>query len=296
MGNSLRMRDGRRLEVWEYGDPSGHPIVFFHGLIGSHHQASYLAEPALRLGLRVIAPNRPGVGESDFIARHTAFGAVEDVEDLLKALGLNEFSVIGISGGAPYAVACLQTLGRRVRAATLISGMGPLRWPGALRGMRPSDRVSLELGSRYPHLAQRVFRRWQETFRANPRRFLKGFIEKLVPADRRLFQDEALPSLFLHDLRQVFVDGCGPQSLAHELVVFRRFRIDAAALPSDRRVTLWHGLDDDLVPPSMTWALAQRLPNREAHFVPGGHFVALEIAERVIRRHRQLLTDAEVPS
>jgi hypothetical protein len=33
----LRMRDGRKLEVIEYGDRTGHPAFFFHGLIGSHH-------------------------------------------------------------------------------------------------------------------------------------------------------------------------------------------------------------------------------------------------------------------
>lgn len=294
MGSTLRMRDGRNLEFWEYGDPGGHPIVFFHGLIGSHHQASYLAEPAQRLGLRVIAPNRPGVGGSDFVARHSAFAAVADTEDLLRALGLHEFSVIGISGGAPYALACLQTLGARVLTTTLISGMGPMRWRGALRGMRRSDRISLALGSRHPRLALRVFGRWQESFRADPHRFLKAFTAKLVPADRKLFQGGTLPALFLRDLHQVFVDGNGPQSLAHELVVFRTFDITGAALPRDRRVTLWHGLDDDLVPPAMAWAMARRLPHCEASFVPGGHFVALEIAERVVLRLRDQLAGEPV--
>ena len=95
------VRQGRALEVREYGDPRGHPAFFFHGLIGSHHQASYVAEQAKRAGLRLIAPNRPGVGQSDFVERKTPLEAVGDVEDLAKALRIEEFSVIGISGGAP---------------------------------------------------------------------------------------------------------------------------------------------------------------------------------------------------
>src|SRR4051794_41466549 len=132
MSDSIVMRTGRTLEVWQYGDPSGHPVVFFHGLIGSHHQASFIAGPARRQGLRIIAPNRPGVGRSEFTRRRRAVEAVPDVEDLAEALGIGEFSVIGISGGAPYALATLQRLGPPVRTATLLSGMGPLRLPRAL--------------------------------------------------------------------------------------------------------------------------------------------------------------------
>ena len=44
------MRSGIRLEVREYGDPGGHPAFFFHGLIGSHHQASYIDEQAKERG------------------------------------------------------------------------------------------------------------------------------------------------------------------------------------------------------------------------------------------------------
>src|SRR5579875_2702939 len=123
MANTIAVSDGRLLEVREYGDPRGHPAFFFHGLIGSHHQASYVAEEARRAGLRIIAPNRPGVGRSEFLKRQTPLDAVPDVEELARALRLDAFSVIGISGGAPYALAVLYRLGDRVRTTTIISGM-----------------------------------------------------------------------------------------------------------------------------------------------------------------------------
>src|SRR3984957_6239123 len=110
MDNTLAMRDGRTLEVREYGDPGGHPILFFHGLIGSHHQASYIDDQARRHGLRIIAPNRPGVGRSDFLGRKTPLEVVADVEALPSAIKLGQSSVIGISGGTPYALATLQKL------------------------------------------------------------------------------------------------------------------------------------------------------------------------------------------
>ena len=79
-----------------------------------------------------------------------ALDAVADVEDLAAALGLETFSVIGISGGTPYALAVLLRLTDRVRTATIISGMGPMLLPGALNGMERRRRLFLGAGSRYP--------------------------------------------------------------------------------------------------------------------------------------------------
>ena len=158
MSKLFVMRTGRALEVQEYGDPAGHPAFFFHGLIGSHHQASYIAEQARENGLRIIAPNRPGVGRSEFVERKSPLEAVADVEDVAAALGLGQFSVIGISGGTPYALASLYRLKDRITTVTIISGMGPTTLPGALRGMDRRRRMALELGSRYPKLARGRFR------------------------------------------------------------------------------------------------------------------------------------------
>lgn len=288
---TLVLRSGRRLEVRSYGDPEGHPAFFFHGLIGSHNQASFIAGPARRLGLRIIAPNRPGVGRSEFILRRSPLEAVGDVEEVADSMGLGEFSVVGISGGSPYALATLARLGARVRTATLISGMGPTRLAGALDGMRRSDRIALAIGSRHRGLALREFRRWSTAYRADPDRFLRGFIARLVPADRLLFRDEGLRRVILGDLRELFVEGRGPESLAQELTLYRNYGFRLEDLPADRRVTLWHGLDDGLVPPSMAYRMARSLPNSEAHLVPGGHFIAVEIAGRVIERMKQLIDD-----
>src|SRR5271157_2395098 len=91
MTNLIATRTGRMLEVKEYGDPRGDPAFFFHGLIGSHHQAAYIGEQARQMGLRVIAPNRPGVGKSEYVERNNALEAVPDVEDLAAALEIDLF-------------------------------------------------------------------------------------------------------------------------------------------------------------------------------------------------------------
>jgi pimeloyl-ACP methyl ester carboxylesterase len=231
------------------------------------------------------------VGRSEFIRRKTAVEAVTDLEDLTEALHLKSFSLIGISGGAPYVLAALSRLAHRVATTTVISGMGPLPLPGALSGMDPRRRLILETGSRLPRLARVAFRKASRRFRANPRRFLDRLIQTWSPPDRKLFERTAIFDLFLQDLQQVFVEGRGPEGLAQELTIYRHSGFTLGDLPPDKRVVLWHGLADTIVPPAMAWTMAQSLPNCEAHLVPGGHFVAIEIAGLIVSRLRQLLDE-----
>ena len=293
----FRTRSGRKLEVREYGDSAGHPAFFFHGLIGSHYQAGYIADQAREHGLRIIAPNRPGVGASEFIKRARPLEAVDDIEDVASALGLGEFSVIGISGGTPYALAMLLRLGRRIRTVTLISGMGPTRLPGALEGMDRRRRLILAVGSRYPQVAKRGLEKEFVRFRADPDQFLRRLIATWSVSDQELFERREVYDLFMKDLHQVFTEGQGPESVAQELAIYRNYGFALKELPAYRRITLWQGLDDNIVPPAMAWQLTRALPNCEAHFVPGGHFVAVDIAGQIITRLTQLLEQpADLPA
>jgi pimeloyl-ACP methyl ester carboxylesterase len=289
--NVFVTRSSRKLEVQEYGDAAGHPVFFFHGMIGSHYQASYIADQAGQEGFRIIAPNRPVVGLSEFVKRKGPLEAVDDVEDIAAALGLDDFSVIGISGGTPYALATLYRLGRRIRTVTVISGMGPMRLRGAVRSMDRRRRVVLEIGSRYPHLALRFFQKARFRFRADPDRFLNRLIATWSVPDQQAFQRKDVYDLFMKDLQQVFIAGRGPETLSQELAIYRHYGFSVGDLPADKRITLWHGLADNIVPATMAWAMAQTLPNSEAHFVPGGHFVAVDIADQIICRLRQLLAN-----
>jgi pimeloyl-ACP methyl ester carboxylesterase len=281
---------GRALEVREYGDPRGHPAFFFHGLIGSHHQASYVAEQARRAGLRIIAPNRPGVGRSEFVERRSPLEAVPDVEELAKALRLDAFSVIGISGGAPYALAVLYRLGDRVRTATIISGMGPAQLPGGLHGMDTRRRLILATGSRYPQLARKAFEAAAKRFRAHPQRFLERLIKTWSPPDRELFRRREVFDLFTKDIEQVFANADGPEGMAQELRLYRNYGFPLGELIATCRVTIWHGLTDNIVPPAMAWKMVQALPNAEAHLLPGGHFVAIDAADLIVARLGQQLS------
>jgi hypothetical protein len=175
--------------------------------------------------------------------------------------------------------------------------MGPMRLPGALEGMDRRRRLILAVGSRYPQVARLRLRTELVQFRADPDRFLRRLIATWSVSDRQLFKRKEVYDLFMKDLHQVFTEGQGPESLAQELTLYRNYGFSLKDLPAYRRITLWQGLDDNIVPPAMAWQLIQTLPNREAHFVPGGHFVAVDIAGQIITRLMQLLDGpADLPA
>lgn len=60
MHQSIHVANGRALAYEEFGAAEGRPVLYFHGTPGSRLKVLLLAEEAQRLGLRLIALDRPG--------------------------------------------------------------------------------------------------------------------------------------------------------------------------------------------------------------------------------------------
>jgi pimeloyl-ACP methyl ester carboxylesterase len=82
-------------------------------------------ESAERLGLRLVAYDRPGYGGWTPHRGRTVADAADDVAAILDALGAEGFATYGGSGGGPHALACAALLGDRCLAAATIAGFGP---------------------------------------------------------------------------------------------------------------------------------------------------------------------------
>jgi pimeloyl-ACP methyl ester carboxylesterase len=126
--SAVRLRDGRRLTYHALGDPGGFPVLYMHGAIGSPRWRSPALDAAVAsLRLRYHVVNRPGFGGSDPSPGRTVADHAADVEDLADALVLERFSVVGVSAGAPFALACAWRLPGRVVAAAAASPLAPPR-------------------------------------------------------------------------------------------------------------------------------------------------------------------------
>ncbi len=87
-----------------------------------------------RTGVRVITPDRPGCGRSDFQPGRRIEAWPSDVAALVDHLQLGRFAVLGFSGGTPYAIA-LAASRLPVTALGIVSGDAP---PGAVPGASPA--------------------------------------------------------------------------------------------------------------------------------------------------------------
>jgi lipase len=87
------------LEVSEWGNPEGPPLVCIHGVGGSRANWQHVAEDRWGEHFRVIAPDLRGHGDSGYEPPWTHATYVEDIIETIDALGLDRPSFVGHSFG-----------------------------------------------------------------------------------------------------------------------------------------------------------------------------------------------------
>lgn len=112
--------------MWEGGTRDGVPILFHHGTPSGRLQAVFGAEAASRQGVRLVSFNRPGYGQSTDTPPGLAAVGVDTLR-VADALSIDEFAVLGASGGGPYALATGLADPARVKAVGIAAGIGPWR-------------------------------------------------------------------------------------------------------------------------------------------------------------------------
>ena len=246
----------------EFGDPEGRPLVLCHGFPSSRLAGALLDGEARGLGVRVIAPDRPGHGLSDFKRRRRVAHWAADVTSLADALGLARFAVLGVSVGGPYAAACAALIGGdRVSAAGIASGWAPPKAPSTTPGQRLPF-VSA-LGRNVRLLRRYALSRAARRLARDGARFLDRTTRAAPAADRAVFADAQLGRLLVDDMREAFRQGArGPAGDARAAHRGWGFRLEQIRVP----VWLWHGQEDQNVPPAMGRFVAERIPGSRAMF------------------------------
>ena len=262
----LRLADGRRLGYTEYGEPTGTPVVYFHGFPSSRldwrlfHDQHVLAA----LNVRLIAPDRPGFGLSDFQRRRRLVDWPRDVVALADSLGIGRFSVLGISGGGPYAAACAAKLGERVHKTATVCGMGPADAPNV------RDGASWSLPGMNPLM--RGFTLWLTALglKRDPAQFLERSKAILSVQDRELLENAELADLFIEGMVEAFRNGV--KGANYEAGLYTHpWGFSLGEISTE--VHLWHGGLDANVPLTIGRFMAEAIPGCHATFLEDeGHF------------------------
>ncbi|MEG6510136.1 alpha/beta hydrolase [Methyloligella sp. 2.7D] len=278
--NTLTLPDGRKIAYAEFGDPGGAPVFAFHGTPGSRLTFEITEGSARARNLRIIAPDRPGYGRSDFKAFTQLGDWVADLEALADGLGLNRFALIGVSGGGPYAVAAASALSHRVEFLALVSPVGPVADLGARITLSPMHRrIFRELPNR-PRLAAAVFWAMRRLLSLAPALAYRGLVQRAGAADRAVLLKQAV--------KQSLLDGheeglsAGVHGAVQDLRLFSGpwgIDFDQVIVPA----VLWQGLADRNVPPAASRALAEMLPNCRLDLLPeAGHYWVFDHLDAVL--------------
>lgn len=240
---------GRLAVFWHHGTPN----------IGAPPEPLFPA--AARLGIRWVSYDRPGYGGSTPSPGRDVASAAADVSSIADALGIDQFAVMGHSGGGPHALACGALLPERVLGAVIVAGLAPFGAEGLdwFAGMAASGVASLR--------AAAEGRAAKERYEASGAEYDPEF----TPAD-----GVALSGAWswLGDVVGPAVEA-GPGGLIDDdLAYVAPWGADPAQVIAP--ILFLHGGRDRVVPSSHSEWLARRCPSAELRLCPDdGHISVL---------------------
>lgn len=269
----VRRGDGGVVAVEVVGAEQAIPVLFCHGLADSRLSARAVADVAHDLGLRLIAPDRPGIGGSDFHRLDRVVDWVGDATLVLDALGVDQVSLVGVSGGGAFAAACAAAMPGRARRLVLISALGPPAW--STRGMAGGQRLALQVARRAPAFGGWFLGRLAAVARRAPNGYLRLAMSEMPDADRRALARADVRDAFVANYVESFRRG--RRGVGQDLRVLTRpwgFELGAIGVATH----VHHGDVDTTVPLSHARGFASAIPGARLHVHAGhGHFSILDV-------------------
>lgn len=263
----LGTADGRALHAYDLGATGGSEelVLMWHG--GTPNTGvppEPLFDVARSLRIRWIGYDRPSYGGSSPHRGATVASAAADASRVADHLGIDQFAVLGHSGGGPRALGCAALLVDRVIAAVAISSPAP--WPAVgldyFAGM--SEGSTRELRAAGQGRAQ-----LEQILAAND-----FDPESFISADYAALNSSW--SWFNSNVRAATVNG--PDGMIEDnLGTMAPWGFDLAqiAVPT----LIMHGTGDRMVPSSHAEWLAARCPAAELRLLSGeGHISVLDSA------------------
>ena len=262
----MTLPDGRRLAYAEFGSPEGHPVLYFHGAPSSRFEPLLVGnETWVEHGLRVIAPDRPGIGQSDFQPKRGFSHWPDDVVALADALGLDRFAVMGMSGGGGYVAACAAKIPERLRAAVIVSGGWPMTWLKDRQSLPLPNRITWFLASSAPLLLRPLLTTMRSGLTEDVDKELAQIANRVPRADYEAFRTPGRFQAFAESLRESMRHGT--KGAAWDMRLYGRefdFKLDEVRAP----ITLFHGEQDTNVPVA--------LARRGAAYLRGSRLITYE--------------------
>lgn len=284
----IQLPDKRCLAYTEYGDELGMPVFLLHGLPGSRLSWGMLPDNPFPYGLRIIAPDRPGYGRSHAKPGRTLTDLSDDIAVLADALNIQNFAVVGVSGGGPGALACAWKLQERIHAVSIVASPAPTNAPGIFEGMSKTNHFFMKLAWYVPWLSNLNIRLLGIAIRHNPAHYIQSMKYKVHEVDQTLLKRPEIREILIKDFTEAL--GNGSQGMVDDMSANHGHPWGFPLGQIKARVHFWYGELDRSASPAMGKYLSSKVPNSEMTLVPGaGHLWVLVHLNKVLDDLKQTM-------
>lgn len=279
--NRIKLKDGRFLGYTEYGDPKGKPIFLFHGWPVSRLSGAVADKSAKKLGIRIISPDRPGYGLSDFQPKRTLLDWPEDILELANELKIKKFAVVGVSGGGPYSAVCAYKIPEHLTKAGIVVGLAPTWIPGALDGMAWNSKIGWSNYGKIPSMRTigailNYIYSWKYFPSLGIHRFVWG-----AKTDKELYDDPHIRKESKRNYQEAFRSGI--KGAEYDLKLYTQhwgFDLKKINVPT----FLWYGEEDKNVTLNMGKYYASQIKGSKLKVYPGeGHLISRTHIEEILK-------------
>lgn len=221
------------------------------------------------------------MGMSSIDKNRSLLSLTTDVANFADSLGIDKFSIVGHSGGAPFVAACAYAIPKRVNSVAIVSGMGPFEKPEAEIGLARGQRIANQLIKTLPWLASVMMWLTYQMLK-KPNMMLDQMIKQLPEVDQIIFRDPKNGKALIDSTIEAFKNGiAGPAQEIRLLLKRWGFELEQITCP----VTVWYGALDIQAPISHAHIYADLIPGAKLKVIEneGHHSLLKNHIEEILR-------------
>ena len=277
----ISLMDGRKLEYREHGDPNGAPVLFFHSCIHSRdniHPTSLYAEAH---GIRLIAPERPGFGESSLLPdNHEPTYYAKDIAQLMHHLNIDSLPVLTDASGAQAGLLCACSIPEKVKKLSIISVYPEPRFDVPEKALK-AERLMLKMYQALPSIFySHISRIITRGLSRRPENYFGQVIEQMPPSDREIIVSPDHQAIVAESFKNAYPNHV--QGFTDDFMQRAKpwpFDITECHVQTD----LWHGTANAIVPIDTARKIADALPNASLHpITDGGHYIVISHWDEIL--------------
>lgn len=276
---TVRIGKNRVLSYREFGNPNGKPMLYFHGWPGFRIETDIIAKTAEKYNIRIIAVDRPGYRGSTYIDQREIIDWPKDIKKFLGILKINKPSLMGVSGGTPYALACAYKIPDLLDKVIIVSGLPDLN---KIKDKNKSliVKIVFDYLSKFPRLLDKIIKLELLALTKFPKESVK--LSKLFTRHEidKSFNDALITSIYQDksaELSETNIKGIIKDAALYS----KSWDIDYTKI--SKEINFLHGTKDKFCLPESIEDMKNMIPKVKTTFLDGGHYLVIQQTEEIFK-------------